>query len=631
MANKIFLITIPDLMNEWDWKKNNALNLNPNTLCTGSHKKAFWICKKHNFEYEQTIRDKAQKGYLTCKLCYEEKWSPARRERYAKGKKVLAETHPHLLNEWVKCEDDKITPYNCVAGANKKVLWKCSTCGGQFSAYISNRALKNSRCPYCTGIKVLQGKTDLLTQNPKLAKEWSHKNSLQPTEVAQFSKKKVYWICPFGHPDYLMTVQQRSNGSGCPICASQSQTSFPEQALYFYLKKIFPDAVNRFILDKKYEIDIFIPSKNIGIEYNGYFSHKDKQSKDATKKSYITNMGLDLIVIREFKYDNEKTNADYYIHESAKPKDLNQLITTILSDIFGDFDFNIDVSLDLIEIQEQYLIKKKERSISNLRPDLLLEWDYKKNGKITPELVTIGSKIKYYWICPICKYSYSCSPYDKSKGISCPAHKNKIIITGKNDFASQYPELLKYWDYENNKISPNKVYHNSTKKYNWICEQGHRYNSSIVDIVKSKRCPICSNARVLAGYNDLLSQNPELAKEWDYELNSIHPSEIYYKSQMPPVHWICSKCGHKWASKVHQRTGCPNCKEQKTAINVYRISDKSYYGTFANARELCTHFGIDYNKKHGNISMICNRKQQSLLGKYILRHPCDDEFGQKNT
>ena len=71
---------------------------------------------------------------------------------------------------------------------------------------------------------------------------------------------------------------------------------------------------------------------------------------------------------------------------------------------------------------------------------------------------------------------------------------------------------------------------------------------------------------------------------------------------------------------------CPNCKKQKIAINVYYLSDYSYYGTFANGRELCAHFGIDYNKQHGNISSICNRKQQSLFGKYILRHPYDDEF-----
>lgn len=92
------------------------------------------------------------------------------------------------------------------------------------------------------------------------------------------------------------------------------------------------------------------------------------------------------------------------------------------------------------------------------------EWDFTNNGKMTPDLVTIGSSLKFFWICPICNKSYLCAPKDKVRGSSCPAHRNRIIIKGGNDFASKYPELLKYWDYENNKQQPDKVYFNSTKK-----------------------------------------------------------------------------------------------------------------------------------------------------------------------
>ena len=109
----------------------------------------------------------------------------------------------------------------------------------------------------------------------------------------------------------------------------------------------------------------------------------------------------------------------------------------------------------MIKIQEQYVIQKSEKSIAKLRPDLVKEWDFVNNGKMTPDLVSIGSSLKFYWICPICNRSYLCAPKDKVRGASCPAHKNRTIIKGSNDFASKYPKLLKYWDYENNTKQPN--------------------------------------------------------------------------------------------------------------------------------------------------------------------------------
>ena len=622
---KKYIIDNPVLMAEWDWEKNSALGLNPNKLSCGSHQKAFWICKKHNTKYPQVIRDKVR-GQLTCKLCFEEREFEPRRKRYIANKKVLAETHPHLVEEWIICEDPKITPYNCVAGTNKKVVWKCKKCGGEYDAYISNRVLKKTGCRYCSGQAVLQGKNDLQTTNPELAKEWSNKNTIKPTEVTAGSNTLVYWICNLGHKDYPMRIKQRRNGQGCPICAMQSQTSFPEQAVYFYLKKVFPDATNRFVFEKKYEIDIYIPSIKLGVEYNGYFSHKGKELKDKTKKEILRKNGISLITIKEYKNETEKINADFYIHERTNTKDLNLLIHNVFEYLHKDINFEINVTKDMISIKEQYVMKKKEKSIATIRPDLVKEWDFANNGKITPDMVTVGSNIEYSWICPICKKTYLCSPKNKVRGRSCPAHRNKIIIKGSNDFASKYPQLLKYWDYENNNIKPDEVYYNSTKIFNWICDKGHHYPSSIANIVKSKGCPICLNKRVLKGFNDLLSQNPKLAEEWDYELNSIKPDEIYYKNQSASIHWICKKCGHKWVSKISQRTDCPSCKKQRLSINVYNISDASFYGTFKNARELCNHFGIEYNKQHGNIIQICKRKQKSLLGKYVLRHPYDDEF-----
>ena len=63
-------------------------------------------------------------------------------------------------------------------------------------------------------------------------------------------------------------------------------------------------------------------------------------------------------------------------------------------------------------------------------------------------------------------------------------------------------------------------------------------------------CPYCTGKEVLAGYNDLQTIRPDLAEEWDYDLNEITPDKIHFNNQTIQVHWICKQCGHKWVHTV---------------------------------------------------------------------------------
>lgn len=68
----------------------------------------------------------------------------------------------------------------------------------------------------------------------------------------------------------------------------------------------------------------------------------------------------------------------------------------------------------------------------------------------------------------------------------------------------------------------------------------------------------------MKGYNDLESQNPTLAKEWDYDRNTSSPSDVTVASGKK-VWWRCSK-GHEWEATISKRSngrGCPYCSGQK--------------------------------------------------------------------
>ena len=171
-----------------------------------------------------------------------------------------------------------LTPVDVKPNSDKKVWWKCSR-GHEWQATINSRNA-GCDCPICSNKKILKGYNDLQTVNPALAKEWNYENNnvLTPAEVSPNSGKKVWWKCQRGH-EWQATINSRNNRNGCPVCNTERNTSFPEYAIVYYLRKQGLDVVHSY-RKQGYELDVFIPSKNIAIEYDGYFWHKNKTEKD---------------------------------------------------------------------------------------------------------------------------------------------------------------------------------------------------------------------------------------------------------------------------------------------------------------------------------------------------------------
>lgn len=147
---------------------------------------------------------------------------------------------------------------------------------------------------------------------------------------------------------------------------------------------------------------------------------------------------------------------------------------------------------------------------------------------------------------------------------TCPTLKDWCRETGSS--------LLNEWVCSNDpKISPETVTIGSTKPcVLWMCKLGHQWNASVNDRICGKGCPYCASKRVLKGFNDLASQCPDLAKEWDFELNEKKPDEVI-KGSNKRAFWKCSK-GHRWDAVISSRSlngnGCPYCAGQRTIKGV---------------------------------------------------------------
>lgn len=209
------------------------------------------------------------------------------------------------------------------------------------------------------------------------------------------------------------------------------------------------------------------------------------------------------------------------------------------------------------------------QSLSESHPELVSEWHPNKNLLHTPDSVTHGSNMKIWWLCPV-GHSYEVSPKERTSKAKqgCPYCSNRRILSGFNDLATIRPTLAKQWNSEkNHDISPSQIAPNSTRKFWWICEKGHEFESS----PRGRRdsCAYCLGLKLLAGYNDLVSVNPELAKEWDTQKNSLKPYEVLATAN-EKYFWKCMN-GHSWQATVASRKngrGCPVCVSRTIVAGV---------------------------------------------------------------
>ena len=123
--------------------------------------------------------------------------------------------------------------------------------------------------------------------------------------------EKVKIICPI-HGEFEQTPDSHFQGSGCRQCANKLSKN--EDEIYnFICRLIGKENVLksvRTILKNHSEIDIFIPSINVGIEYNGCRWHSEQFGKGKYyhlgKTEECFNHGIRLIQIFEDEYIDNK-------------------------------------------------------------------------------------------------------------------------------------------------------------------------------------------------------------------------------------------------------------------------------------------------------------------------------------
>lgn len=403
----------PDIAAEWNYEKNTLLT--PQMISYGSGKKVWWKCSCGH-EWQSTVSNRVLGN--DCPYCSNQKVLP--------GFNDLATTHPNLVKEWDSVKNGNFTPKMFVAGSDIKVWWMCNI-GHSWRAKINSRT-RGSKCPICQGRSILQGFNDLAFKFPELAKQWNYEKNgdLLPEMISPGSHKKVWWVCEKGH-EWQVAVYHRSRGSLCPICSGQRilpgyndlQTQNPLLALEWNYEKngiLTPDKV--------------APSSNMKVWWKCTKGHEWEAAV------------------------NSRNNSG-----NGCPICANQVIIAGVNDL------------------------------KTMNPELAAEWNYEKNGSLTPQMFSIGSRKKVWWKCP---KGHEWQVAIASR-LGCPICSHKQVLKGYNDLATLNSKVAEEWNYDKNgTLTPEMVTVGSNKYVWWRCKNNHEWRAQVNARTQGIGCAKCS-------------------------------------------------------------------------------------------------------------------------------------------
>ena len=342
-----------------------------------------------------------------------------------------------------------------------------------------------------------------------LMQEWDYDANtplgIFPEKLASQSNTYAFWQCRYGHK-WKAKINNRYHGRGCPECRKRFKTSFPEQAVYFYIKKKFPDAVNSYreVFLNTMEIDIYIPSIKTGIEYDGLAWHKDDTlEKEVRKYELCKKNNIELIRLKENvdHYRNDLNIADRiilvrrpFVGSQVSYMALDIAIRELLYALFdytpdmsrffrkiGDpeqyleairgpkVNTDVDTRRDRDLIFQNYLVCKENNSLGNTYPDVAALWHPTKNGELTPYMFPPHSNIRVWWQGK-CGHEWDNPITVMTRGGGCPYCHGLRVLKGFNDLETRFPDIAAQWHpTKNGSKTPDMFTFGSGQKVYWLC------------------------------------------------------------------------------------------------------------------------------------------------------------------
>lgn len=156
---------------------------------------------------------------------------------------------------------------------HKRYSITCPT-HGDFSQTFDNHLIGQG-CPKCGDI--IMGIKGRLPQEEVMRRIYkSHGDRYEYPPFEYINDRQVINIICKQHGSFNQVITNHMKGHGCRDCARVNPSKGEIEMREFLQKYVELNHSNRSILDKKAELDIFVPKLKTAIEFNGIYFHSDK-------------------------------------------------------------------------------------------------------------------------------------------------------------------------------------------------------------------------------------------------------------------------------------------------------------------------------------------------------------------
>jgi DNA-directed RNA polymerase subunit RPC12/RpoP len=126
-------------------------------------------------------------------------------------------------------------------------------------------------------------------------------------------------------------------------------------------------------------------------------------------------------------------------------------------------------------------------------PNLVKEFDFKKNTPLTPKDLSYGSKKKIWWKC-IKSHEWIVEVNERTIGNNCP-YCSGHRVSKENSLKFLFPKVAKDWHpTKNGNLKSEEFTKSSAKKVWWLCPKGHEYETRLYSRTNKNNpsgCPHC--------------------------------------------------------------------------------------------------------------------------------------------
>ena len=458
----------PEIAAQWHPTKNGKLG--PEDVTSGSGKRVWWCLpyddletgKHFDFEWEEYVYVRTNKNCGCPFISGQRVWP---------GYNDLASLYPEIAMQWHPTKNGNLRPEDVTAGVDKKVWWYLPyddpETGKHFDfeweARINDRTGKNYVCPFIRGKRVWPGYNDLASLYPEIAMQWhpTKNGNLRPEDVTAGVDKKVWWYLPYDDPEsgkhfdfeWQAYISSRTGQNcGCPFTSGQGVWIG-----YNDLASLYPEIAMQ-----------WHPAKNGRLRPENVTVCSGKK------------------VWWYLPYDDPETGKhfDFEWEECVYARTGQNSGCPFISSHRAWPGYN---------------------DLASLYPEIAMQWHPTKNGKLSPEDVTAGSKKRVWWCLSYddpetgkhFEFEWKAYVYKRTgRNDGCPYISSHKVWPGYNDLASRYPEIAAQWHpSKNGKKTPKDVYKHSKDKYWWLCPIcGKAWRGSVKGrTVFGVECSVCRN------------------------------------------------------------------------------------------------------------------------------------------